>query len=128
MDARIFLRVNKKKPLCSISIIYTRRAKKKCSEVRISCIFCYFFTISCIFCAFFRIFSNVFECFLNIFKRFRTFSSAFERFFLDYFTQTLQPNLLTPVFRPKTNVAPEKINQKSHFFLNLDNFSPLSLI
>jgi len=52
------------------------------------------------------------------------FSNVFERFFLTYFTQTPQLDKPTPVFTPKTNVAPEKQPEKSLFFLNHDNFSP----
>jgi len=56
-----------------------------------------------------------FQTFSNVFEYFQTFSNVFERFFLTYFTQTLQFNKATPVFTPKTNVA-LKNNPKNPVF------------
>jgi len=62
----------------------------------------------------FTSFFEYFQTFSNVFEYFQTFSNGFERFFLAYFTQTLQSNPPTPVFTPKINVA-EKITRKILF-------------
>jgi hypothetical protein len=72
-----------------------------------------------------RIFAHFFEyfqMFSNVFEYFQTFSNVFERFFLAYFTQTLQPNTPTPDFDSKTTIAPKitpNFPQKTHFLKNL---------
>jgi len=73
-----------------------------------------------------EIFKN-FLIFLPFFEYFQTFSNVFERFFLAYFTQTLQINPAAPILSPKTNVAPKNNLQKPYFSLNHDIFSPISL-
>jgi len=47
---------------------------------------------------------------------FCSFLRIFDHFFLTHFTQTLQPNLPTPVFTPKINITSEKEPQKTLFF------------
>ena len=46
------------------------------------------------------------------------FSNVFEHFFLAYFTQTPQPNLPTPLFRPKTHILLQNNPQKLQFLSN----------
>ena len=61
--------------------------------------------------------------FSNIFKRFRTFSIVFERFYFAYFAQTLQTEPLTLDFGPKAHTPPKNNPQKPQFFKIPDNFT-----
>jgi hypothetical protein len=74
--------------------------------------------------AFFHTFHTTFRIFSNVFEYFQTFSNVFERFFLAYFTQTLQLDKPTPVFTPKINIARKNNLKKPYFALNHDNFTP----
>jgi len=65
---------------------------------------------------YFRIFHTLFRIFSNVFEYFQAFSNVFERFFLAYLAQALQLDKSTPVFNPKTNVAPNKNLKKPYFF------------
>jgi len=60
------------------------------------------------------------------------FSNVFERFFLAYFTQTLQINLPSPIFSPKTNIPTLKKLKKPHFsqipIISVPNFTSLRKI
>jgi len=66
--------------------------------------------------AFFRNFSSKSAHFCAFLTTFSTFFVIFYPIFLAYFAQTLQTNLPTPVFTPKTNIPTLKKLKKPHFF------------
>ncbi len=70
---------------------------------RFTSFFKYFQTFHIIF----RIFSNIFKRFTSFFEYFRMFSNVFERFCLACLAQSLQFNIPTPIFNPKTHVCPQ---------------------
>ena len=108
MDARIFLRVNKKKSSPLNFNHLHKGCEKKYSEVRN---FLQFLAISC-----------------NFFHFFTVFAQFFAVFFLPILPKPYNLTCQPTFSLQKTSITSEKISQKSYFPLNLDNFSSLSLI
>jgi len=66
----------------------------------------------------FRNFCSKSAHFCAFLTTFYTFFAIFYHFFLAYFAQTLQANIPTAVFTPKTNIPNLKKLKKPHFYQN----------
>jgi len=78
-------------------------------------------------CSFLSIFAQKARIFANFCK----FFAIFDHFFLTYFTQTLQPNPTTTIFRSKTNILPKitlKLSPKTQFFKKSSLKNPAKMI